>query len=177
MPFATVRTIDHSSLAVAEEVHSIQMVAYAQEARLIGARYFPPLDRTAQDIRSADAVFLGAFLGGELGGALGIENTEGPGVLNIESLVVSPGQQRQGIGFSLLSAALELYAEKDMEVSTSTKNDPALRLYAKFGFVEYHRRRVGPEAIEIVSLRKVRSNHSVERPSFGKPQSAAHLKR
>jgi hypothetical protein len=63
-----------------------------------------------------------------------------------------------------------------MEVSTSSKNDPALHRYAKFSFVEYHRQRVGPEAIEIVSLRKVRSDHSVEQASSGKPQLSAHLK-
>lgn len=176
MPFVTVRTIEHRSMAIAEEVHAIQMAACSQEAKLIGARYFPPLDRTAQDIWNTEAVFLGAFLSGKLVGALGIENTESPGLLNIESLIVSPFQQRQGIGSRLLAAALELYAGKDMEVSTSSKNDPALSLYARFGFVEYHRRRIGPEAIEIVSLRKVRSDLSVGQTSCCTPQSSAYFK-
>lgn len=44
-PAVLVRAAAHTDLAVATRIHAVQMRAYAQEARLLGAVRFPPLER------------------------------------------------------------------------------------------------------------------------------------
>ena len=74
--------------------------------------------------------------------------------MHISSLVVAPHRQHQGIGRLLLAAALEQWRHAVLTVSTAAKNAPALSLYAKFGFKEYRRKSLGPEAVELVKLRR-----------------------
>jgi ribosomal protein S18 acetylase RimI-like enzyme len=72
----------------------------------------------------------------------------------IASLVVHPSHQRQGIARLLLTEALKRYEDYVVTVSTGAKNLPAVRLYQDLGFVEYARCTVGPEALELVKLRR-----------------------
>jgi ribosomal protein S18 acetylase RimI-like enzyme len=130
------------------------MAAYAQEARLLEAKYFPPLERTVEDIQGSDELFLGVIEDGEIVGALSIWPDEEPGAMNIASLVVAPHRQHQGIGRLLLAAALQQCAHAVLTVSTGAKNAPALALYAQFGFQEYRRRLLGSEPVEVIKLRR-----------------------
>jgi hypothetical protein len=52
--------VDHTSPAIASQIHRVQMLACAQEARLLGAVDFPPLRRTVEDIRTCDEEFFAA---------------------------------------------------------------------------------------------------------------------
>ena len=73
-----IQVIEHRERATARAIHAVQMVAYAQEAALLGVTYFPPLEETPEDIMAADATFLGAQVGDALAGALSIEAPDGP---------------------------------------------------------------------------------------------------
>jgi len=152
-----VEHLNHHERAVAEGIHSVQMAAYAQEAKLLEARHFPPLERTVEDIQCSDEVFLGIVEDGEVIGALSIGPDEEPGALNITSLVVAPSRQHQGIGRLLLAAALEQCQHAVLTVSTGAKNARALALYTEFGFKEYRRRLLGSEPVELVRLRRTRT--------------------
>jgi ribosomal protein S18 acetylase RimI-like enzyme len=158
MPTFDVQLLNHREPAVAEAIHVIQMAAYAQEASLLGAKEFPPLDRIVRDIQSSSEQFFGALTGSLIVGALGLESLSDADGVNISSLVVLPSWQRQGIGRLLLSAVLAELEGREIHVSTGAKNGPALALYAAFSFVERSRRFLGPERLEVVHLFRDRSD-------------------
>ena len=61
------------------------------------------------------------------------------------TIVVHPGHWRRGIGTSLMKAlaswAIDAPAVHKVELNVRSTNDPAKRLYAKFGFIEEGRLR------------------------------------
>lgn len=160
-----IEVVDHRMPATARQLHTVQMLAYAQEARLLGALYFPPLERTVEDLRTSPEEFLAAFVGDEIVGAVSVwPDEEGMGT-NIASLVVAPEFQRRGIGRSLMAAVLAVHAGGELTVQTGAKNSPALALYAQMGFVELRRWLVGREPLELVKLRRL----ATDRPSWPNP--------
>ena len=147
-----IEPVDHRALPIARQLHAVQMSAYAQEARLLAATHFPPLERTVDDIRSSAEEFLAAFIGDEIAGAVSVwPDREGMGV-NIASLVVAPRFQRRGLGKDLLATVLAERGCGEVTVQTGAKNLPALALYAQAGFVELRRWFVGRERLELVKL-------------------------
>ena len=153
-----IEMLDHRDLAVATAIHRVLTLAYAQEAELLQVRHFAPLARTPEDIQSSTEYHLGALRGQELIGALSVGPDDEPGQINIASLVVHPRFQRQGIGRSLVIEALRLGNGAAFSVSTGARNAPALALYRQLGFVVYRRGTLGPEAIELVKLRRARTD-------------------
>lgn len=152
MPGIDVELLDHRDREVAERIHVIQVAAYEQEAHLLGAVNFPPLRRKIEDIeRSADC-FLGARLDSMVVGAIAIAGLEPAGELQISSLVVLPQFHRRGVGRALLGAVISRFGDQSLTVSTGTLNQPALKLYAKFGFFEFRQCPSGEEAILMVEL-------------------------
>ncbi len=152
---ARIEPLDNGDPSVAKAIHAVQMAAYAQEARLLGAQCFPPLQRTQASIRSRQERFLGAFLGKVLVGTLSLEAGDQSNEINIASLVVAPERQRRGIAWRLVARALRDCESRAVTVSTAARNATALRLYTAYGFVEHSRRLVGPEPIEVVKLRRL----------------------
>jgi ribosomal protein S18 acetylase RimI-like enzyme len=149
-----IEPIDHSALPIAQQLHAVQMSAYAQEARLLGAISFPPLGRTVDEVRTSGEKFLAAFIEDEMVGAVGVcPDREGMGV-NIASLVVAPQFQRRGIGKRLLATILAERGGGELTVQTGAKNLPALSLYAQAGFVELRRWLVDHGPLELVKLRR-----------------------
>lgn len=146
--------LDHRTPATAQRIHAVQRLAYAQEAALLNATHFAPLDRTPADVLSSAERYLGALLADELVGAVSIETDLRAQRMTIASLVVTPMHQRKGIGRLLLAAALHECRGSTVTVSTGAKNAPALALYGSFGFVERGRRTVGPEALSVIELRR-----------------------
>jgi ribosomal protein S18 acetylase RimI-like enzyme len=149
-----IELVDHRAPAIARQLHAVQMSAYAQEARLLGAVYFPPLECTVEDLQNSDEEFLAAFVGGEIVGATSTRpDEEGMGT-NISSLVVAPQFQRRGIARGLLAAVLAAHGG-ELTVQTGARNWPALALYAQVGFVELRRWLFGPEPLELIKLRRL----------------------
>nr|WP_283254224.1 GNAT family N-acetyltransferase [Ramlibacter paludis] len=131
------------------------MRAYAQEAALLGATWFPPLERTVEDVQSSKEHFLAARADGRIAGAIGVEpDPEGLGI-TIASLVVDPCFQRQGMGRKLLEAVLAAHGDAGLTVQTGARNAPALALYEAKGFVVTRRWLVGREPLELVRLRRL----------------------
>jgi len=158
MPTLRIQQLDPRDRTIAEDIHGVQIAAYEQEAKLLGVRRFPPLERTVEDVQVASQRFFGAIDDGSIVGVVSLESNEGFGSFNIASLVVMPQRQREGIGRLLLAAALGECGNVEMTVSTGARNTPALALYAEFGFVECGRHVVGSEQLELVKLCRKRTS-------------------
>jgi ribosomal protein S18 acetylase RimI-like enzyme len=151
---AVVQALTHQELAVAEQIHAVMMFAYAQEAALLKVKHFVPLERAVSDVQASSDFFLGAFVEGELLAAIGIGPDDEPDQLCINSLVVHPKAQRQGMGRLLVATALQRGAGEVFAVATAALNAPALALYRAFGFVEYRWGEIGAERLGLVKLRR-----------------------
>jgi len=147
-----IERVDHTSPSIARQIHSVQMSAYAQEAKLLGAIDFPPLRRTVEDIRTCEEEFFVAFADEELIGAISVWPDPERMGKSIASLVVSPSYQRRGVARGLLAQVLLQYGAGTLTVQTGAKNEPVLSLYAQSGFIELRRWLVGQEPLEIVKL-------------------------
>ncbi len=153
-PILRITSVDHRSEDVARRLHAIRMLAYRQEAKLLGAIHFPPLERTVGDVRASSEEFCCACWDEEIVAALSTcPDREGGGV-NVASLVVHPDFQRRGLGRALLSAAVAKHAGVELTVRTGAGNEAVLALYGLFGFREYRRLWVGSEPLELVELRR-----------------------
>jgi len=150
----SIEALDHRNPALAEAIHKVWSPAYAQEAELLGASHFAPLQRTVQDIQDSAGFHIGAFVAGELVGVLCIGPDDEPAQLCITALVVHPKAQRQGIGRRLVQEALRRGEGMAFAVSTGARNGPALALYRALGFVAYRYGTMGPEAVRVVKLRR-----------------------
>jgi ribosomal protein S18 acetylase RimI-like enzyme len=144
--------LQHQDLAIAESIHRVQMLAYAQEARLIGVLSFPPLEQTATDIVHSRDNYHGAFVDQALVGALGLCQDHILGSWTISSLVVHPEHQGHGIGDRLLAVAVDTHGRSTMTVSTAAANLPAISLYTKHGFAVFRRKTASDPRIELIEL-------------------------
>ncbi len=149
-----IAAIDHRLASNAGRIHAVHLAAYAQEAALLGAASFPPLERTVRDVQAAQERFVAAFDGLRLVGAVSVGPDEETGAMNIASLAVAPAAQRRGIATLLMAAVVKRHGDQPMTVETGAGNAPALALYAAFGFVECRRWFVGREPLEMVRLRR-----------------------
>jgi ribosomal protein S18 acetylase RimI-like enzyme len=149
-----VSTIDNSNEKIAEEIKTVQYAAYLQEAKLLGATWFPPLERTAEDIRCSIDEFFGAYIDDVLVGVASIDSTDTQMPPSISSLTVLPQYQRRGVARQLLSTLLTATGTQVITVSTGVRNEPALALYAAFGFVPFKYRTIGQEQLELVELKR-----------------------
>ena len=61
-----IEAVDHRVPLVARQLHAVQMSAYAQEASLLGAVRFPPLERTVRQLQDGAEAFLAAFVENEI---------------------------------------------------------------------------------------------------------------
>jgi ribosomal protein S18 acetylase RimI-like enzyme len=142
--------LDLSDGTVLHELWTVQRLAYAVEAELIGFDGIPPLHETPEELRACDETFLGLYDEEGLAGAVSYR-LEGSTV-DICRLVVHPRAHRRGIASKLLDAL----PDGPQVVSTGSKNEPALRLYRKQGFVETGTREVAP-GVALTDL--ARENH------------------
>ena len=138
---------------MAQQIHAVLALAYAQEALLLGLPDFPPLQRSSADLQADSDAYLGARIGGELVGALAFGPDPEGGQLLVSVLVVAPDFQRRGVARALMTHLLSLAGPWPVAVATAQANTPAVLLYEGLGFEAYRRGTVGPEALPIVKLR------------------------
>jgi GNAT superfamily N-acetyltransferase len=144
--------LDHHLPNIARDIHTIQQAAYSIEALLLEVKYFPPLELSPIDIQQSSIDYQGILVKDMLVGVIGYEFIELDRSQNITCLVVSPQWHRQGIATALLTNLLAA-STSIVTVSTAVKNQPAISLYAKFGFIEIDR--VMKDSIEIVNLQRI----------------------
>jgi len=147
----TVHLLDQHSPDIAGKIWQLARMAYQEEANLIGEDKFPPLNRSIKDIQRSCSHYFGICDGEELLAAIEVEGIEDD--LLISSLVVTPSHFRSGLASRLLHAILEHKPRSRFRVETSVRNEPAIKLYKKFGFTEIsHRELSGGYKVITMSL-------------------------
>ncbi|MCJ8274730.1 MAG: GNAT family N-acetyltransferase [Psychrosphaera sp.] len=129
--------LDHSNEAVANQIYTVFQHSYKVEAELIGILDFPPLLRSANDIKSSKTQFYGFSENKCLAGVIEIVIEDKH--LAIDSLTVDPKFFRKGIANKLISHVLATFDFSQAIVETAVVNIPAINLYKKHGFVEFKR--------------------------------------
>jgi ribosomal protein S18 acetylase RimI-like enzyme len=127
--------------------------ALYREIRLEGLRLSPeafgstfeaesakPVEAFAERIRNSET--LGAFDGSEILGIAALLQNPGPKESHKAMLVgmyVRPQARHRGVGRLLIESAIEFARERVelIHLTVTGGNEPALRLYARLGFVEY----------------------------------------
>ncbi|KOV76813.1 hypothetical protein ADL03_43745 [Nocardia sp. NRRL S-836] len=137
--------MDLTDDAVLRELWTVQRLAYAVEAELIGFDGIPPLHESLDELRACGETFLGLYDDEGLVGA--VSYVLDGSVIDIHRLVVHPRAHRRGIATKLLDAL----PPGPQVVSTGSRNEPALRLYRNRGFAETGRQEVAP-GVELTHL-------------------------
>lgn len=127
-----IKSLDHSSREISNLIYGIFQRSYAVEAELLGHSDFPPLKRTASDIRISSTSFYGYYLENELCGIIELETHDNH--IHIRSLTVDPDFFRKKIGFQLLSFVKNDFDTDLITVETGHANHPAVKFYLNFGF-------------------------------------------
>ena len=140
----------HEEPAVAETIRAVMFQAYLVEAELLGVSDFVPLRRTAEDIASSEALFLGISTDGTLAAVAEVVRPEPHGT-HIDSLVVLPSRFRRGLGKAMVRHIVGAHPSDAITVSTGVRNQPALMLYTSQGFRE-HRLWSTNDGIPMVTL-------------------------
>lgn len=126
--------LDHTIKRTAELIRSVFQASYAVEAKLLNAENFPPLHRKLNEFVESDSSFYGQY-NEEILVAV-IEIRERDDSIHIQSLVVDPNYFRQGIASTLLQYIFDTYRAKRFTVETGLANEPAKKLYERFGFAK-----------------------------------------
>ena len=128
--------------------------ALYREIRLEGLRLSPeafgntfevenarPLELYAERLRGSET--LGAFEGAEILGVAGLRVNQGPKESHKGTLVgmyVRPQARNRGVGRRLVEAVIDVARARGIEMlqlAVVSDNEPARKLYAGLGFVEY----------------------------------------
>ncbi|APR86211.1 Acetyltransferase [Minicystis rosea] len=135
--------IDIRDADIAARILELQRESYALEAALIGFDGIPMLHESLEALRGSPDTFYAFRIDGRIAGALSSERAGD--MLTICRLVVDPGSFRRGIGRGLVEHVMAEHADASVfEVSTGTRNTPAVSLYRSLGFEEIGRREIAP---------------------------------
>lgn len=127
-------------------------LAHLQEAALLGVADMAASAPELPDLQGEALVHLGIDDRQRLAGLITVQFGNDGRALNIDTLAVHPDLQRRGTAKALLLAVRQRWPLCDVTVTTAIGNEPALRLYASFGFKPLRRGRMGPAALPVVQL-------------------------
>ena len=126
------KKINNLSIKNAEKLFDIWQASYVIEKNMLGAKVFPPLNRTAHDFVCSTNDFFSIISDSNYLGVIEILTEKE--AIHIQSLVVSPAHFRKGVGSKLITTVLNLYDTSSFTVETGFDNLPAKKLYESFEF-------------------------------------------
>lgn len=138
----------------AEDILTLQRLAFRVEAELYGDPAIAPLVETVEGVRAAivRGVVLKAVVGDTIVGSVRASVVDGR--CHIARLAVHPANQRQGVARRLMVAVEELVPASGYALYTGHRSEGNLRLYARLGYVEVRREEVSAD-LSFVHMVKV----------------------
>lgn len=163
-----IRRLDQGNVGNSRSIWELFQRAYRVEADIVGVEDFPPLCRTLENIQITRSTFTGLF---ERDTLAAVSETRLVGnCLAIDGFVVDPQFFRKGFGSQLFRFILDETRSDTALVETAAANEPAIRFYKTFGFIETDRWETD-EGLQLVKLGvDLRFNQSlqVEKPTAGR---------
>jgi ribosomal protein S18 acetylase RimI-like enzyme len=127
--------IERAAVSDAEEILSLQKLAYRSEAEIYHDFNIPPMVQTLESIEKdfENQVFLKALIDGRIIGSVRAYSKEG--ICYIGRLIVHPDFQNQGIGTKLMNEIEKIFGTcQRFELFTGDKSERNLYLYQKLGY-------------------------------------------
>lgn len=146
--------IERAAVGNAEEILSLQKIAYQSEAEIYDDFTIPPLTQTLEEIKKdfESQIFFKAVAGGKTIGSVRAFMKEG--TCYVGRLIVHPDFQNQGIGTQLMNRVEKTFKEaKRFEIFTGHKSERNLYLYEKLGYKRF-KALMASEKLTIVYLEK-----------------------
>ena len=146
--------IEKATVSDAEEILSLQKLAYRSEAEIHNDFNIPPLVQTLEEIKNdySNQIFLKATADGKIRGSVRAFGKEG--TCYIGRLIVHPDFQNQGIGTKLMAKIEEIFEDaKRFELFTGHKSKKNLYLYQKLGYKIFKTKKAN-DRVNIVYLEK-----------------------
>jgi GNAT superfamily N-acetyltransferase len=150
----TTMRVERATVDDAEEILSLQKLAYQSEAEIYDDFTIPPLTQTLEEIKKdfESQIFLKAVTGGKNIGSVRAFMKEG--TCYVGRLIVHPDFQNQGIGTQLMNRIEEVFkGAQRFEIFTGHKSERNLYLYEKLGYKRF-KTVTASEKLTIIYLEK-----------------------
>ena len=147
--------ISLANIEDAEQVLSLQKLAYQSEAAIYQDYSIPPLIQTIDEIKGEfeEQVFLKAIYGKEIIGSVRAYSYNDS--CFIGRLIVHPEWQGQGFGSKLMNDIEAYFADvQRYELFTGTKSVGNIRLYKRLGYKSF-KEQVVNESVSLVYMEKI----------------------
>jgi len=147
--------IKKANIEDAEEILTLQKLAYKSEAKLHGDFQIPPLIETINELRDKfkTHVFLKVIANGKIIASVRVllrDNT-----CHIGRLMVHPDFQNRGIATKLLIEIESMFSCSRLELFTGEKSVKAIHLYEKLGYKRFKAEKPAGN-VTLVFLEKMR---------------------
>jgi ribosomal protein S18 acetylase RimI-like enzyme len=146
--------IERAIISDAEEILSLQKLAYRSEAEIYNDFNIPPLVQTLESIEKdfENQYFLKAVMDGKIIGSVRAYTKEG--TCYIGRLIVHPDFQNRGIGTDLMNEIERIFnTRRRFELFTGDKSERNLYFYQKLGYKIFKKAKITDQTI-IVFLEK-----------------------
>jgi len=148
--------IERASVIDAEEILSLQKLAYRSEAEIYNDFSIEPLVQTLEQLQQQfeDYIILKAVADDAIIGS--VRAKERDGTCYIGKLMVNPNDQNKGIGRRLMKAIEDYFPHSRYELFTGSRSEKNIALYEKLGYIVLSECSITPD-FSLVYLEKKRS--------------------
>jgi len=157
--------IERAKISDAEEILSLQKLAYISEAKIYDCFNIPPLVQTLEELRDdfKNQLFLKTVIDSRIIGSVRAFAKEG--TCFVGRLIVHPDYQNQGIGSKLMQEIERIFkTSKRFELFTGHKSEGNLYLYQKLGYKIFKTEKVN-DKVSYVYLEKKNEEMTTIRPA------------
>ena len=148
-----------SNVSDAEEILSLQKLAYRSEAEIYNDFNIPPLLQTLEEIKKdfENQFFLKAIGEGKIIGS--VRAFEKEGTCFVGRLIVHPDFQNRGIGTKLMNEIEKMFHTSErVELFTGDKSERNLYLYQKLGYKIFKTARMTDRTTIVFLEKQMKSN-------------------
>ncbi len=152
--------IKPATISDAEEILSLQKLAYQSEAGIYNDFNIPPLNQSLEEIKDEfdNKTFLKAVVDGKIIGS--VRAFVEQGTCYIGKLIVHPDFQNQGTGTKMMNEIEKFFNKaKRFELFTGYKSKRNIHLYQKLGYKIFRTEKI-TDNLEFVYLEKILATES-----------------